>query len=53
MEKYYLVAPHTFMDSRGRTYKKTTDGKMLRIEDEKTSAEDRYIARHMKGETHK
>lgn len=53
MEKFYLVAPRTFMDPRGRFFHKTADGKMVRIEDEKTSAEDRYIARHMKGESDK
>lgn len=50
METYQLVAPRTYLDRRGRLFQKTASGNMERIENERTAAEDRYVARQQKGE---
>lgn len=50
MENYQLVAPRTYLDRRGRLFQKTAGGTMEKVENERAAAEDRYVARHQKGE---
>lgn len=52
MDNYHLIAPNTYLDRRGRLVRKTASGKMEPVKDERTEAEDRYVARKQKGETH-
>lgn len=52
MDNYHLIAPGTYLDRRGRLVRRTPSGKMEPVKDERTEAEDRYVARKQKGETH-
>lgn len=53
METYQLIAPRTYLDRRGRLFEKTASDTMRPVENERVAAEERYVARHQKGEKKK
>lgn len=49
VKAFHLIAPDTYLDAKGRLFQKTASGTMEKVETKQTAAEDRYVARHMKG----
>ena len=53
MEEYQLIAPRTYLDRRARLFEKTAEGAYRPVRNERVAAEERYVARHQKGEKKK
>lgn len=50
METYQLIAPRKYLDRRGRLFEKTANDTLRPVQNERVAAEERYVARHQKGE---
>lgn len=49
MQDFHLIAPRLYLDTRGRLFEKKASGAMEKVETTRTQAEERYVARHVKG----